>query len=135
MGPWQLAAHVITTTGLVVIAYWTYKGKLLTSKVNDAVNNVHPTAPRLADRVMNIHETMHTVSQHLASIDEKLGEVLIWKRGYEGGPLDNGQKVVQFVTETQADLQVIKDMLSTAQYGDRKSGTQKRPTRPPKRPS
>lgn len=64
---------------------------------NDAVNHRHLDEPRLYDMVL----------ESLAHVRE----LVQWKKGYEGGPLDTGRKVDNFVTETQKRLGEIENQL------------------------
>jgi len=68
-------------------------------QANEAVNNVDRIAgqPRIYDMVFDLH------------MQGK--ELVTWKRSYDGGPLDSGEKVEAFVTRIDADLcELHKDL-------------------------
>jgi len=56
------------------------------TQANDAVNHRHETGtPRLYDLALENRQSVN--------------ELIDWKRGYDGGPLDDGQKVQRFWEE------------------------------------
>jgi len=73
--------------------------KVLT-EVNDAVNHKHekrgPDAMKMYDLVWETHE--------------KVDEVIQWKRSYDGGPLDMGHKVVNFVDRMEESCKKIEEL-------------------------
>ncbi len=95
-------------------AYHAKKAKDSGDQINDAVNHRHekagPDAPKLYDAVIHLHER----TDH---IDEKADELIQWKRGYDGGPLDHGEKVLDFVESVQ-DLKSKVDYLHSKCKGD-----------------
>lgn len=79
---------VLITAGVsIVTVVLQHKSKRSIEDINDAVNHRHEKrgegAMKLYDLVWENHK--------------KADELIDWKRGYEGGPLDNGQKVCDFV--------------------------------------
>ena len=89
------------TMFLSAIAAWVVKqmrGSI--DDINDAVNHRHrrgQDAPKLYDAVLHLHERVNVVN-------DKAEELVEWKRGYEGGPLDNGTKVDEFFAKTNQSL-------------------------------
>ena len=92
---------IIGLTGAILAsaysAYHSKKARNNTDTINDAVNHRHQRTdkhgnlpPKLYDAVLHLHEKTD-------SINEKTDEILIWKKGYDGGPLDAGHKVEAFV--------------------------------------
>lgn len=95
-------------------AYNAKKAKESGDQINDAVNHRHikagPDAPKLYDAVIHLHErTNH--------IDMKADELIEWKRGYDGGPLAHGEKVLDFVKSVN-DLKSQVDYLNEKYQGD-----------------
>ena len=81
-------------------AVWAAKAKREASQANDAVNHRHAVGtPRLYDLALRN--------------DERTDELIEWKRGYDGGPLDDGQKVEQFVDEFER-LKALQESCCTA---------------------
>lgn len=72
-----LAAVAASLAGLL-----TYMTKRETSAINDAVNQKHPNGARLYDLVLRN--------------DAAIAELLAWKRGHEGGPLETGASAKMF---------------------------------------
>lgn len=72
------------------------------SQINDAVNHRHDKkgqdAPKLYDMMWENHL--------------KADELIQWKRGYDGGPLDDGTKVQEFFDETNDRLGKIENKLT-----------------------
>lgn len=72
-------------------AYYAFLAKRHASEVSDAVNHRHQTGtPRLYDLALENHA--------------KVDELVEWKRGYDGGPLDSGDKVDEFTTDVLCRL-------------------------------
>ncbi len=99
-------------------AWHSKKAKDTGDVINDAVNHRHLKAndkgelpPKLYDAVLHLHERTD-------NIDEKADEILLWKRSYDGGPLDAGSKVVEFVKSVDA----LKDRMDRL-HGECKKGT------------
>jgi len=73
-----------TLLGSILAAYWAQHAKREATAANDAVNHRHESGtPRLYDLAVRN--------------DERTKELIEWKRGYDGGPLDSGDKVEDFV--------------------------------------
>ena len=104
---WFTSEHVLQLAYLIglgiaslfsgVAAYLSKQANKGVNSVNDAVNHRHlradkdgNTPPKLYDAILHLHEKTD-------QIDNKADEILLWKRGYDGGPLDNGTKVERFI--------------------------------------
>jgi len=90
----------IVTAAIGTYTAWTAKkAKENSEQINDAVNHRHekagPNAPKLYDAIISLHE-------HGERMDKKADELLEWKRTYDGGPLDTGHKVIEFVDSVKA---------------------------------
>lgn len=78
----------------MVSLYLQYHSKQQISQVNDAVNHRHRTGtPRMYDIILEN-------SMMAKRLEDKTDEIINWKNGYSGGPLDEGEKVVKFVEKT-----------------------------------
>lgn len=79
-------AIIVGAVAATIAAIVSNQGRKHASETNDAVNHRHRTGtPRLYDMVLQ------------NSVDTR--EVVEWKRGYEGGPLDDGDKVVAMMED------------------------------------
>jgi hypothetical protein len=84
-------AHVGVTLCILISTVWSFlsarRSKVAASQAtqaNDAVNHRHINqTPRLYDVVLKT--------------DKQVDELVNWKRTYDGGPLDSGQKVIDFM--------------------------------------
>jgi hypothetical protein len=83
-------AGVILSVGYARLAHSQAKG------ANVAVNNRGPEAPKIYDLVFKTYEELI----HMRG----------WKKGYEGGPLDSGAKVVHFVNRVDNMDNRIKEI-------------------------
>jgi hypothetical protein len=81
--------QIIKALTLLVVtmsAIFAKRASMQAAEANDAVNHRHADgSPRLYDLAIRN--------------DQRLDELLEWKRGYDGGPLDTGQKVTDFMAE------------------------------------
>ena len=85
----------ITAIGSGVSAYIAYLAKKHAQETNDAVNHRHQNGtPRVYDMLLDVFN-------HVGDIREKVGELHVWQKSYQGGPLDTGAKVIEFVNETE----------------------------------
>ena len=65
-------------------------------QANDAVNRRHVTGtPRIYDMVLDLHT--------------QAAELVQWKRSYDGGPLDSGEKVERFVERIDQDIHTLRE--------------------------
>ena len=98
MSHFEIFSAVLSVVGSVIVGYFAYLAASASRQVNDAVNHRHEKrgegALKLYDLVWENHE--------------KSDELIQWKRGYEGGPMDNGRKVVQIVEETNQRLKELE---------------------------
>lgn len=99
--------------GVIVTAILSYinnirskNSKKIIDEINDAVNRRHekrgPSAPKLYDLIWENHQ--------------KADELIQWKRGYDGGPLDNGQKAEDFYQETTSRLSAIEQSIKEINF-------------------
>lgn len=105
-------AAITSTLGLIGVVFTAIismmngaaskKLKKIMNEINDAVNHRHdkkgPDAPKLYDLIWENHE--------------KADELIQWKRSYDGGPLDNGIKVMEFFEETNSRLNTIETKIT-----------------------
>ena len=79
-------AKALTLLCCALAAIWSKNAKKEAAQANDAVNHRHVDGtPRLYDLALRN--------------DERTDELIEWKRSYEGGPLDTGEKVENFMQE------------------------------------
>ena len=71
-------------------AYFAGRARNEAKNANRAVNNTGGSQPRIYDMIFDLHDSSK--------------ELVEWKRSYEGGPLDSGPKVVEFVSRVDRDL-------------------------------
>ena len=103
------ATHVIVSLigliGVITTSIFGYLTHKHAREINDAVNHRHEKrgegAPKMYDLVWENHQ--------------KADELLDWKRSYEGGPLDHGAKVKDFVDGVHERLEKIEDKLCPEQ--------------------
>lgn len=92
----ESAIRVAGLLGVAVAAWQAFRANVNSKQVNDAVNHSHETGtPRLYDLVIRN--------------DLRVGELLDWKRGYDGGPFDSGQKVKDFMAEYRDLAKKLQD--------------------------
>ena len=76
--------HIGAYIGIAASAVYSFLSHRNAKQANDAVNHRHRTGtPRLYDLMIRT--------------DERVDELIEWKKSYEGGPLDSGKKVCEFV--------------------------------------
>lgn len=80
-----LIAAIVSAAG----AYWAQQARNESRAANSAVNRNDKDSPRIYDLML---------------------ELIAWKRGYDGGPLDTGSKVDKFVGETNTRLEAIEKL-------------------------
>lgn len=94
----HIIISIIGFFGIVVSAMFSYLTHRHAREINDAVNHKHdkagPGAAKLYDLMWENHQ--------------KADELIQWKRSYDGGPLDHGAKVVEFVETTTDRLKAIE---------------------------
>lgn len=102
-GLWVLIVGVLTCI-VGVLGIMAKKILALVTETNDAVNRRHErknhdgeVPPKLYDLAIENHAIAHELKQ--------------WKDGYKGGPLDDGEKVQEFVGETRGRLQGHSDQI------------------------
>ena len=97
----QIIVSLIGLAGISVNAVFSYLSSARAKEINDAVNHRHEKrgadAPKLYDLAWENHR--------------KVDELVEWKRTYQGGPLDDGNKVVEFVDRTERRLSTIEGAL------------------------
>ena len=106
------STHIIVSIvgffGVVVTALLSYLTHRHTREINDAVNHRHEKrgadAPKLYDMMWENHQ--------------KADELIQWKRSYDGGPLDHGCKVVEFVEETEHRLDAAESRIESLENAD-----------------
>ena len=99
-------------------AWHSKQAKSIGDQINDAVNHRHlkdkdengNMPPKLYDAVLHLHRRSD-------QIDQKADELLEWKRTYDGGDLDSGEKVARFVESVTA-LKEHVDKLTKNCEGD-----------------
>lgn len=128
----QILSHLVYACGLIItallsgIAAWvSHKMSRSVEQVNDAVNHRHtkggPGAPKLYDAILHLHEKTDRV-------EGKADELIEWKRGYDGGPLDTGMKVCDFVdhvNELKAKIDSLEIRPPCAIHDDRLNALEK----------
>ncbi len=97
-------------------AYNSKRARQSTDTINDAVNHRRLRAdkdgkvpPKLYDAVLHLHEKTDNLHQKADKLNKKTDEIITWKSGYEGTPLDSGEKVSGFVDKVNK----ITDRLET----------------------
>jgi hypothetical protein len=75
-------------------AYFSGRARREASQANKAVNNAQNGQPRIYDMIFELHAQGR--------------ELIDWKRTYDGGPLDSGQKVTAFVERVDGELETIR---------------------------
>lgn len=79
---------VLITAGVSLLtAILQHRTKKDVAEINDAVNHRHE---KRGDGALKLYDLVWENHQ-------KADELIDWKRSYEGGPMDNGAKVVEFV--------------------------------------
>jgi hypothetical protein len=76
-------------------AWFAGRARTEAKQANKAVNNAAHGQPRIYDMIFDLH----TASK----------ELIAWKHSYDGGPLDNGAKVKEFVDRIDSELTEIRD--------------------------
>lgn len=110
----EILTHIMYAVGLLLttilsgVAAWiSNRMRAAVDEVNDAVNHRHKKAgegaPKLYDAILHLHEKTDTVS-------EKTDELISWKRGYDGGSLDSGRKVEDFVGKVEQLNKQLEDL-------------------------
>ena len=94
----HIIVSLIGLAGVSVTAVFSYLSSSRAKEINDAVNHRHEKrgadAPKLYDLAWENHR--------------KVDELIEWKRTYQGGPLDDGNKVVDFVESTERRLSKLE---------------------------
>lgn len=106
--PDEVIVALISLVGVVgapvaiIFVKWLLRIQENVEQVNEAVNHRHkkhgPEAPTLYDRVIDLVEKT-------GDVDRKVDEIVEWKSGYSGGPLESGVKVKTFVDSTRQQLE------------------------------
>jgi len=86
-----LCGVVFSAIMATLAAYFQAKAKKDLAEVNDAVNH---RVEKHGDNALKLYDLVW--ENH-----ERNNELIEWKRGYDGGPLDKGDKVVAFVEATE----------------------------------
>jgi hypothetical protein len=104
--------------GAIVLGVLTWIAKQV-NQVNDAVNHRHKrktsngeTPPKLYDLAIENHQKIVENHQRIDGLSEDLGELVEWKRSYDGGPMDNGVKVIEFHSETHERLGNLEETVT-----------------------
>jgi hypothetical protein len=110
-----LGGVVLTSVLAFIVAWMQVRTRRNIDEINDAVNHRHLKAangsdvpPKLFDLVWESHK------------DSK--ELIEWKRGYDGGPLDNGTKVEEFVDRMDNLADKVDQISQNEGCGYRKEG-------------
>lgn len=114
--------QAVVYISLLVIAclnnYHTRKYGKHAKNTDEAVNQTAPGEPRLyklafegKELALENKESSLENNKKLQEVKGELDEVVAWKEGYDGGPLDKGDKVVDFVKEYKKDREEIKKSL------------------------
>ena len=94
---------LITLAGVILSVGYGRAANRNAADANQAVNNRRPHEPKIYDLVLDTYKTTL--------------EIQGWKEGYNGGPLDTGDKVVAFVDKVDVMhgdiVQLRKEVLQT----------------------
>ena len=90
--------NLINVVASVVGGIFAYLAAHRSRQVNDAVNHRHEKRGEGAMKLYDLAWENHKATDELIS----------WKRSYEGGPLDKGDKVREFCQQTEERLKQIE---------------------------
>jgi len=109
----EIVLGLFGLVGVMTGALFSYLGPRQSRQINDAVNHRHersPDALKLYDLALENHSSTNRL-QHQAN------ELIEWKRSYEGGPLDTGSKVGNFVEIVEEHMDETKERLDKLEEG------------------
>ncbi len=110
----EIVLGLFGLVGVMTGALFSYLGLRHSRQINDAVNHRHergPEALKLYDLALENRSSANRL-QHQAE------ELLVWKRSYEGGPLDTGAKADDFVEIVGAHMDETKERLDKLEQKD-----------------
>jgi len=87
---------VVTLVGVVVSSMVGALALVYSSRANKAVNGVGAGEPRIYDMVYDTHGRVKALEK--------------WRHGYDNGPLDNGNKVKEFVQSVDDLGKVVRKL-------------------------
>lgn len=103
----QIALSALISLIGAATAWIALRAKKAAEEANDAVNHRHK---KVAAKGVEVSEVAPPLKLYDLAWEnhQKVDELIQWKRGYDGGPLDSGTKVEEFVEKTNSRLQAVE---------------------------